>query len=62
MGDISKSAKAVDGNYDKLSDAEKQQVLKMAGGNVATARREVMFMVHPPNEGNKGRMGPPKGP
>ena len=48
-------AKKSDGNYDKLSDSEKQVILKMANNNEESARRLLAMMAHPPSEGNKGR-------
>ena len=50
LTDASSIAKKVDGNYDKMSDSEKQLFLKMANNNVDQARNVARMMAHPPNE------------
>lgn len=50
LTDTNSIAKRVDGNYDKLTDAEKTQILKMANGDETQARKLLQLMAHPPNE------------
>jgi hypothetical protein len=57
--DASTIAKSVDGNYDKLTAEQKTTFLTMANGNEQAARRLLMMMAHPPNEGMKASHGPP---
>lgn len=54
-------AQKVDGDYDKLSDAEKQEMLKVAGNNENQARSLLKMMAHPPNEAMKNAHGAPPG-
>ncbi len=56
LTDINAAAKAADGNFDKLSEADKQRALQMANGNEASARSLVKMMAHPPNEANRNRI------
>ncbi len=60
LADANSLAKKVDGNYDKLSDKEKQVFLGMANNDEPGARRLTMMMAHPPNEANKGKGGADK--
>ena len=53
--DANALAKKVNGDYDKLSQSEKEVILKMANGNDAQARTLCKMMAHPPNEANAGR-------
>lgn len=61
--DANALAKKVNGDYDKLSQSEKEVILKMANGNEAQARTLCKMMAHPPNEANAGRgaAGAPSG-
>lgn len=62
LTDTTSLAKKVNGDYDKLSDAEKQQVLKTFGNNEQQARTMLMNMAHPPNERMRNGGGPPGPP
>jgi hypothetical protein len=55
LSTINAQAKAVDGDYDKLSNAGKQQILQMANGNEQQARKLLKLMAHPPNELSSNR-------
>jgi hypothetical protein len=49
------------GNYDKLSDADKQKVISLAGGE-AQAKSLVSRMSQTPQQMNAGRGGRPEAP
>jgi len=55
--DANALAKKVNGDYDKLSQSEKQIFLTMANGDEASAKNLCKMMAHPPNEANAGRAG-----
>lgn len=59
LTDTATLAKSVNGDYDKLTPDQKQQVLQMANGNEAQARQLFKMMAHPPNEANAGKSGAP---
>lgn len=48
MSDLSDIAKRVDGNYDKLTAAEKEKF--KVYGNVGQVKKQLKLMAHPPNE------------
>jgi hypothetical protein len=50
LSDANALAKKVDGNFDKLSDSDKQVILKMTNNNVDQAKTLTKLMAHPPNE------------
>jgi hypothetical protein len=62
MSDTNALAKKVDGNFDKLTDTEKEAFLKLAHGDEKQARALCNLMAHPPNEAFKNRMPGPRGP
>ena len=50
LTDANATAKKADGDFDKLSAADKQKFVGLANGNEAAARQLVKNMAHPPNE------------
>jgi hypothetical protein len=62
LTDVNAAAKAADGNYDSLTEDQKQQALKMANGDEKQARALVHLMAHPPNEGMRAKAGAGGGP
>jgi hypothetical protein len=55
VGDLGAAARAAGGDYSKLSPADQQAALKMAGGNEGVAKGIVSTMAHPPSEMNAGK-------
>lgn len=58
--DANALAKSVDGNYDKLTPAQKSSILSLANGNEKQARTLFYYMAHPPGETSHIPSGPPK--